>query len=59
MKLFYEEFKQVVNNPYIVFSAKFDGCVVNIYTTDKVTSNNKKPSTSTNNTNKNMDNDSK
>ena len=37
MKLFYEEFKQVVNNPYIVFSAKFDGCVVNIYTTDKVT----------------------
>ena len=37
MKLFYEEFKQVVNNPYIVFSAKFDGCVVNIYTTNKVT----------------------
>ena len=33
MKLFYDEFKQVVNNPYIVFSAKFDGCVVNIYTT--------------------------
>ena len=37
MKLFYEEFKQIVNNPYIVFSAKFDGCVVNIYTTNKVT----------------------
>lgn len=37
MKLFYDEFKQVVNNPYIVFSAKFDGCVVNIYTTGKVT----------------------
>ena len=37
MKSFYEDFKQEVNNPYIVFSAKIDGCVVNIYTTNKVT----------------------
>ena len=37
MKIFYDDFKQTVNNPYIIFSAKVDGCVVNIYTTDRVT----------------------
>ena len=30
MKEFYEDFIQEVNNPYIVFSAKVDGCVINL-----------------------------
>jgi len=37
MKLFYQEFMQEVNNPYIVFSAKVDGCVINLYTSNKCT----------------------
>ena len=37
MKEFYEDFIQEVNNPYIVFSAKVDGCVVNLYTSNKCT----------------------
>ena len=37
MKEFYEDFIQEVNNPYIVFSAKVDGCVINLYTSNKCT----------------------
>lgn len=37
MKEFYREFMQKVNNPYIVFSAKVDGCVINLYTSNKCT----------------------
>lgn len=37
MKFFYQEFMQEVNNPYIVFSAKVDGCVINLYTSNKCT----------------------
>ena len=37
MKDFYEDFIQEVNNPYIVFSAKVDGCVINLYTSNKCT----------------------
>ena len=37
MKIFYEDFMQEVNNPYIVFSAKIDGCVINLYTSNKWT----------------------
>ena len=37
MKFFYQVFFQEVNNPYIVFSAKVEGCVVNLYTSKKCT----------------------
>ena len=37
MKFFYQDFMQEVNNPYIVFSAKVDGCVINLYTSNKCT----------------------
>lgn len=37
MKFFYSDFIQEVNNPYIVFSAKVEGCVVNLYTSKKCT----------------------
>lgn len=37
MKIFYEDFMQEVTNPYIVFSAKIDGCVINLYTSNKCT----------------------
>lgn len=37
MKIFYHEFIQEVKNPYIIFSAKIDGCVINLYTSKKCT----------------------
>lgn len=37
MKEFYQDFMQEVNNPYLVFSAKIDGCVINLYTSNKCT----------------------
>ena len=37
MKEFYQDFLQEVNNKYIIFSAKIDGCVINLYTSNKCT----------------------
>ncbi len=37
MKYFYQEFIRDVNNPYLIFSAKVDGCTINLYTSKKCT----------------------
>jgi ribonuclease HIII len=37
MKYFYQDFIKEVNNPYLIFCAKIDGCVINLYTSKKCT----------------------